>query len=104
MAVSREIRVGDQVPVELTFYKDDGSILDLSGAVSLEFVFRKPDGTTITRVPSLITDGTDGKASYTLLSAEVNLAGMWKVQGIADLPVLGVKHSTIPPFEVHRNL
>ena len=104
MTISKEIRVGDKVPVELTVYKDDGSVLNISSATVKEIIFRKPDGTKLTETGSFVTDGSDGKLMYTLLEAENNMAGIWKVQAHVDLPVIGSKSSTIPPFEVHPNL
>jgi len=100
-----EPHVGDLVPIEITVNKDDGSIMDLSTASAKDFVIRKPDGTKLTRAASFSgAGGTDGVLKYTLLESENDMAGIWRIQAIVTLPVIGTKHSTIEPIEIHPNL
>ncbi len=65
MSHANKVRVGDVgVLVILTVY-EDGSIKNISSAVSLEFHIKKPDGTVLVKDATFATDGTDGKIEYT---------------------------------------
>lgn len=65
---------------ELTL-KDDGTVVDISSQTLLEIIFEKPDGTTVTKTASLTNTGTDGKMQYKTVAADLDVAGLWKLQG-----------------------
>lgn len=103
MAVLREVRFADQVRIEVTVYKEDGTVIDISGATVKDFVFRKPDGELWTEDATFVTDGTDGKLYYQVGVDELDQVGLWKLQVSLNLGI-GIRRSTIVPFEVHPNL
>lgn len=84
--------------------------LDISSSTVREIVFKKPDGTTLTKTASYTSvssggagDGTDGKISYFTISGDLDSVGTYKIQGIVTTP-LGKWYSTIDSFKVKSNL
>lgn len=65
---------------------EDGNIFDISAATTLQFIFRKPGGTTITRTASLFEGGTTGKLSYVSIAGDLDTAGKWIIQTKVILP------------------
>jgi len=78
----------------------DGAAIDLSDASLLQYVFCKPDLSTILRVATA-TDA--GDMSYALAAGDLNQAGRWQVQGYVVTPT-GEWHTTIQRFTVYANL
>lgn len=108
MAVIAEIHEGDIGTIIRATIKDkqaDGtlSVLDISGATTLELVFKKPSGTKLTKVAVLTTDGTDGQMEYVTISGDLNETGEWKIQAYIVLPS-GSWRSDIGCFTVFENL
>jgi hypothetical protein len=68
--------------LEFTIVDQDGVVVDLSAVTSYDLEFRKPDGVCVTKTPSFVTDGTDGKIQYTTLTTDLDQAGSWSVQSI----------------------
>lgn len=88
---------------ELTF-KDDGIVVDISSAtVTKEVIFEKPDGTILTKTASFVTDGVDGKLQYVTVSSDIDVAGIWKLQGKVVLTA-GTYKSSMHEFRVFENL
>ncbi len=61
--------------------RQDGVALDISDFTDFVFVFVKPNGMTVQKTAALVTDGTDGKISYTVEDGLLDLAGNWRVYG-----------------------
>lgn len=95
--------VGDIAPIILTCRDSDEAIVDISGATELSITFKKPDGTSITRIGSLLTDGTDGKLTYTFASDDLDVEGVWQVQAHVTAATWEA-HSDIYEFTVDPNL
>ena len=89
---------------EYTVLDTDGvSPLDISDATVTELVFRKPNGVTITKTATFVTDGTDGKIQYVTVANDLQPYGAWEIQ--ARIAMLGVDGRTEREvFGVAKNL
>lgn len=74
------VHVGDVGVVFTATVKDGGSVVDISGADSVNMLFRGPGQTVDTQTASFTTDGTDGKAEYTTAAGDLDAPGAWTVQ------------------------
>ena len=101
--MASEIHEGDIGTKLLITVTDDGVVVDLSSATSLSIFIKKPDGTILTRVGVLETDGTDGKMYYITLTGELDAAGGYKIQGLVVIPS-GSYYTSTSTFKVHCNL
>lgn len=88
--------------VELTL-QENGTAVDLSSATTLQIIFRKTDGTTVTKTASFSTDGTDGKIRYQSVAGDFNVAGPWRVQARVVMGGKDLK-SSVAEFSVLENL
>ena len=99
-----EIRLNDiGTVIELTIKDQDDSAVDVSGASTKQFVFRKPGGTAVVKTAAFVTDGTDGKLKYTTVTDDLDTAGDWQVQAFVDFGSTEWR-SDIKNFMVHPNL
>ena len=74
--------VGDYgTQFNMTVYKHDGSILDISTASQRQIIFIDPSGSRTITTGCLVTDGTDGKMYTTSASGLLVTAGDWHLQG-----------------------
>jgi hypothetical protein len=83
---------------------EDGEVVDVSTVTTKELVFRKPNGTTLTKTASFFTDGTDGKIQYLAETDFFDVVGFWKVQGYVIFPAGFNGRSLINIFQVRDNL
>ena len=98
-----EIHVDDEPILRATVKDQDGAVVDVSGATTLEIKLKKPSGTTNTRSAVLTTDGTDGRIQYQVAAGEFDEIGEWQRQArvvVATRPY----SSDIERFPVERNL
>lgn len=100
--MSEEIHVGDVGTALRTTIYDDTTIVDISSA-TLTFYFKKPGGTIVSEVGSLVTDGTDGRCQYVSEVGFFDVAGTWNFQVKV---VLGdyTWRTNIQEFKVHENI
>lgn len=104
--MAAEIHVGDTgTSFVVTLKDEDGVAVDLTSVdiIQVEFVFKKPDQTTITKIASFVTDGIDGKAKYVTTSSDLDDVGRWSLQAYVKT-VDGYWHSDITKFKVEANL
>lgn len=101
--MASQIHEGDIGTKLLITVTDDGQIVDISSATSLSIFIKKPDGTILTRVGVLETDGTDGKMYYITVSGDLDKAGSYKIQGQVVL-LSGSYYTSTATFKVHCNL
>ncbi len=101
--MASEIHVGDVGTQLIMTVKDDGVVVDISGASILQVILKKPDGQTYTKTGILYTDGTDGKMYYTSVDGDFNAAGNYKLQGKVVLAG-GTYYTSISDFKVYCNL
>ena len=59
---------------------DEEEILDVSNASIMQLKLLKPDGSSVTKPLTHITDGTDGRVEYVVESGVLNIAGTYKWQ------------------------
>lgn len=98
-----EIHVGDIGTVFEVTLNDCDAIVDLTGALSQELIFKKPDKSVITRTTVFKTDGTDGIITYTTVANDLDQKNSWQVQAKVTLPT-GTWSSDIHKFKVYDNL
>jgi len=102
--MSGEVHVGDIGTIfKLSITDQDDAALDISSATTKQILFRKPDGTTLTKAGVFDTDGTDGVLNYTIVSGDIDQVGGWTVQAYVVLPT-GAWHSSLGRFAVEENL
>lgn len=77
--------------------------VDVSPQTAMSFIFKKPDATTITVTPVFTTDGTDGKLQYVTLASQIDVDGVWCLQGEVTLPS-GTYRTSIIKFDVEEKL
>lgn len=101
--MSCDIHVGDIVQFQSTIAKCDGSIVDLSTATTMDFLFQTPDGSLLTRAASFLTDGIDGIIIYRTLVSDLSQSGQWRYQ-IHLIYDSNEQHTDIVKFKVLANL
>ena len=98
-----EIHVGDQ-GVQLTVtIKDGTTVVDISSTTAKYLLLKKPDGTTLQKNTTFVTDGVDGQMQYTSVSGDFSSCGTWKMQGNIELSG-NTFRTDITSFKVYRNL
>ena len=107
-ACENDIHLGDIGTVFEATIKDCvngvSSFVDLTGATFKEIIFKKPDGTKLTKAATFKTDGTDGIIQYTTIAGDLDQAGgSWKLQANLVLPSGSWRSSTYQ-FTVLDNL
>lgn len=102
-----EIHVGD-IGTRFRFqFLQRGEVLSVANADQLRVLFRRPDGTTFTRVAVFASDGSDGLVDYVTVKGDLDAAGdCWQAQAYTEEgdPVTQAHHSEIRSFEVKSNL
>lgn len=83
--------------------KDDESVVDVSSVTLKQLLFKKPDGTVLTKTASFYTDGTDGIITYASIDGDLDQCGLWELQGYVEFGSTEF-HSDIKNFMVHRNI
>lgn len=95
-----KVFVGDiGTVIEMTVTNQDDAVVDLSTATTKQIILKKPDGTKLTKTASFVTDGTDGKLSYTTASGDIDQSGPWQLQAYVVLSG-GSWHTTKAEMEV----
>jgi hypothetical protein len=101
--MSCEIHVNDIGTRFLATIKDCDTIVNVSGAPYINFTFKKPDDSLISRSATIYTNGADGKIYYDTVSGDLDQAGLYKLQGQVSL-ASGTFYTDIYNFTVHCNL
>lgn len=102
-----EIHEGDiGVDFIVDIVDQDGNVVDLTGATTLELCFLRPDGDPIQRTAVAVTPpGVDGKIHYLSVAGDLTPDGInWKLQGHVILPGGEEFHSTTETFIVKKNI
>jgi hypothetical protein len=100
---ANEIRVGDIGTVFEVSLVDDGVAVDLTGITVKNLIFKKPDGTVVTKIGTVYGVPANGVLRYTTLTGDLDKDGCWQIQAQITLPG-GSWKSDIGVFEVHSNL
>lgn len=108
MPLSEEIHVGDiGTDFEVSLVDDStdpATAVDLTGYTTLELIFRRADGTILTKTASVVGVDTDGVIQYVTTDvADLNSEGTYRIQAKVVLP-LGTWRSERGKFQVHGNI
>lgn len=87
----------------ITVKDQDGVAVDLSTSSSKTLTIRSPKGTTTTWTLSYVTNGSDGKVTYTTVSGDLHTAGTWAGQ-LAFVFASASWKTDLFYFEVEDNL
>jgi hypothetical protein len=99
-----EIHKGDIGTKLLLTVTDCGTVVDISTATTLAIYIRKPDGTILSRIGTLETDGADGKTYYITEAGDFDVAGSYKIQGKVAFPSGASYYTSTATFRVECNL
>ena len=102
-----EIHIGDVgTTIRITIQDVDStgvsSVLDVSNA-TVNIILGKPDGTSISRATSYVTDGTDGLVQYITQAGDIDLQGTWSIQ-VQVNTLSGSWKSSVGTFKVYSNI
>ncbi len=95
LGAARTVRLNDiGVVFTVTILEPDPTdptsliVKDISAATVLEIILQKPnpDLTKITKTAVFVTDGTDGKITFTSIAGDLDIAGRWSLEGEVTLP------------------
>ena len=100
---AEEIHVGDEGTQLVVTIKDGTTVVDISTATVKYLTLKKPDGTSLQKNTSFVTDGVDGQMQYTTVSGDLSICGTWKMQGRVEI-TSGKFRTDIISFKVYRNL
>lgn len=98
-----QIHVNDVNVVFNGSIEEDCVVVDISAATNLQFIFKKPDGSSLTKTAVFTTDGTDGAINYSTIAGDLSEAGVWSIQAVVTIGN-SVYHSSIKTFKVYNNL
>ena len=101
--MASEIHVNDTGTKFLATIKDDSEIVDVSSAISVTMMFKKPDDEVVQKAGVFDSDGTDGKIYYSTTVGDLDEAGQYKLQAKVVLST-GTYYTDIYTFKVHCNL
>jgi len=88
---------------KITIKTCDGTAKDISYAVTKQFLFRKPSGTSMTKTADFFTDGTDGILIYNTVDGDLNEEGLWQLQARISA-ANDDKKTDVIRFKVHDNI
>jgi hypothetical protein len=104
MGMIGELHVSDAgVRFRAEVRDENDSPKDISAATVQQFVFQKPDGSTLTKNTAFVTDGSDGLIYYTTTSSDLDQAGVWRIQVYLEF-TSGPKYTDVIRFRVYSNL
>ena len=101
--MASEIHLDDIGTRFLVTIKDDGNLVNVSGATIKQFNFKKPSDTVINRSATLVDAGISGVLYYDAVAGDLDEAGHYKLQAKVAIPS-GTYYTDIHTFKVHCNL
>ena len=93
--------IGTEIRVQINDCNNNA--LDISAADTKVIVFKKPNGESISRAASFVTNGSDGLLYYIIADGDLDQVGSWKIQGVVTVGAY-IWHSNFESFKVLRNL
>lgn len=76
-----QFHIADIGATRILTVKENGAALDISAATSLSVKVERPDGTSFTKTPTFVTDGSNGKVQWlTTLAGDLSLEGVYHDQ------------------------
>ena len=108
MAFVEQAHVNDigtivRVTVYDTTATGGSTIANISAATTKQFTFKRPDGTTFTKVAVFTTDESDGDIQYVSVDGDLDIAGTWHLQAYVVTPA-GNWNTEVGHFRVYENL
>lgn len=86
-----------------TTVKEDGTAVDISTATTKQIIFQPPSGVAVAQTAVFFTDGSDGIMQYVTVADDLNIGGIWRLQGFVVLPTWQ-GHGDQVEFKVYDNL
>lgn len=107
MSYIEEIHVNDIGTIIRVTINDVNSsgvneILDVSNA-TVKIILGRPDGTSLEKTATYVTDGTDGQVQYITASGDIDMEGTWNIQ-VQVSTLYGSWKSTVGNFKVYSNI
>lgn len=105
--VDSEVHVGDIGSKLILAITDDGVAFDISTALVMKIRLQKPgsEKVVVEFTATLATDGTDGLMQYaTTAAADLDVAGVWLIQGYIEMAGGEKWTSSKKEFQVHEVL
>lgn len=93
--------IGTQIRIQISDCNDIA--IDISTSNLKQIIFKKPNGTLLTKTADFLTDGTDGIIYCIISSGDLDIVGTWKVQAIISFGAYTF-HSDFESFRVYRNI
>ena len=108
MAFVEEAHVNDigtifRVTVYDTSSAGTTTVANISGAPTKQFTFKRPSGTTFTKVAVFTTDGSDGQIQYVSIDGFLDVTGTWSLQALVTTSD-GTWNTNVGSFRVYENL
>jgi hypothetical protein len=103
--MANEIHQNDVGTRFLVTVKDDGVLVNVSGATLRQINIRKPDDGILNRPAQIISDwsAVSGVMYYDTVAGDLDEAGQYKLQAKVSIPS-GTYYTDVYSFKVHRNL
>lgn len=98
-----EIHVNDIGTRFLATIKDNGEIVNISSAMQVQMIFRRPNDDVFYRVGTLLNSGISGQVYYDTTAGDLVDSGLHKLQAKVYLPS-GTYYTDIYSFQVYCNL
>lgn len=98
-----KVFVGDIGTVFRTTVKEDDVAVDISTATIKQIIFQPPSGVAVTQTAVFFTDGSDGIMQYVSVANDLNIGGIWRLQGYIVSPAWQ-GHGEQVEFKVYDNL
>lgn len=85
---------------------EDGAVRNVSTATVRKIIFKYPDGSSVIKGASFVTDGSDGKIYYDSEAGFLTPEGSWSHQGYVEMtaPRTGKWYSEVKGFFVRANI
>jgi hypothetical protein len=106
MATEEEVHVDDIGTKFVIEFRDKGKILNIENATVMKTIFNKTKAKntkTVVQDADFYTDGKDGRTVYISVEGDIDVDGLWEIQGYVDLPD-GKWYSSKDSFEVYPNI
>lgn len=102
--MSAKVFVGDVgTSFQVTVRDENGAVVDVSLSPSLLLIFKKPDGTNLTKTAQRVNDGTDGLIRYVTEEGDIDQPGKWLLQGYVEKGNAKL-YTDVHEFRVYPNL
>ena len=78
------------------------TVVDVSGATTKKILFRDSEGTITEHTASFLTDGTDGKITYTTVTGDISISGSLEYRGFVVLSATQSYQSSTCKIKVYK--